>query len=349
MVYKVCKGKTRNSEEFTKQRLKPAVENFICRSLGPDIVDKMLTKEEFSTRMSFHYSILLDLISKSDFNCFKSYIYSYEYYVKSWISERIRETFSSRSTVCQFEDKHLKFCIDHINAAINKAKTENTDSLKTFVENICIELCDKLGISQDALDTFMVLNNADQKQFAHWLNMCVEEMKEALREKLKNTEIDTKLSQLHVKPENELFSRVFGCGQQCPFCKIPCDAGGENHTRHFALLHRPWSLAQVGWDESNKLQTDICSSLVISNRYFHFSGTKGEYHPYKEYREIFPDWNIPPDVSLESSDYWKYVMAKYNKEFAEACKAQPADIPDSWRRITKEQAKKSLKESFYVK
>uniref|UniRef100_A0A3P9PM73 Si:dkey-85k7.12 n=1 Tax=Poecilia reticulata TaxID=8081 RepID=A0A3P9PM73_POERE len=341
----------KKAEEFTNQSLKPAVENFIYRSLGPYIVDKMLTREEFSSRMSFQYSILLNLISKSDFKCFLSYICSYDDYVKSWISERIRETFCSRSTVCQFEDKHLQSCIDHINTAIKKAKAENTYSLKTFVENICIELCDKLVISQDALDTFMVLNNADQKQFAHWLNGCVEEMTEALREKLKNTEIDTKLSQLHVKPENELFSRVFGCGQQCPFCKIPCDAGGEAHTQHFASLHRPGSLGQIKilCDGGGRAHTQHFARHRPCDRYFSCSASNYKWHPYKLYKDIFPDWNIPPDVSLEASDYWKYVMATYNKEFAKAYDAEPADIPDAWRRITREQANASLKQSFNIR
>uniref|UniRef100_A0A3B5Q6H5 Si:dkey-85k7.12 n=1 Tax=Xiphophorus maculatus TaxID=8083 RepID=A0A3B5Q6H5_XIPMA len=339
----------KKAEEFTNQSLKPAVENFIYRSLGLDIVDKMMTKEEFSTRMSFQYSILLDLISKGDFNSFKEYVCSYEVYVKSWTSNRIKEHFSSQSNVCELEDKHLKSCIDHINAAIKKAKTEKTDSLRTFVVKICTELGDKLVISQDALDAFMVLNNADQKQFALWLNKCVEEMTEALREKFKNTEFDSKLSRLHMKPENELFTRVIGCGNQCPFCKISCDAGGEDHTQHFASLHRPNGLGQYRYVYTGKLTTDICSSLVISDNRFSCSDTKNQWHPYKEYRQIYPDWNIPPDVSLEASDYWKYVMNKYNKEFAEAYLAKPADIPDAWKEITKEQAEKSLKKSFSMK
>ncbi|XP_032438479.1 up-regulator of cell proliferation isoform X2 [Xiphophorus hellerii] len=256
----------RKAQEFTNQCLKPAVEYFIYRSLGPDIVDKMLTRKEFSTRMSFQYSILMDLISKSDFVSFKSYICSYEEYVKLWISRRIKETFSSQSAVCEFEERHLKTCINHINDAIKKAKTENTDSLRTFAVKICTELGDKLVISQDALDAFMVLNNADQEQFGHWLSKCVQEMTEALGEKFKNTNFDTKLSHFHIKPKNELFNRVIGCGKQCPFCKIPCDAGGEAHTQHFASLHRPDGLGQYRYEGSGKLTTDVCTSLVTKGR-----------------------------------------------------------------------------------
>ncbi|XP_023202507.1 interferon-induced very large GTPase 1-like isoform X1 [Xiphophorus maculatus] len=338
----------KKAEEFTNQCLKPAVENFVYRSLGLDIVDKMMTKEEFSTRMSFQYSILLDLISKSEFENFKSYIRSYADYVKLWISGRIKETFSFGSTLCELEDKHLKFCVNHINDAITKVKAENTDSLRTFVENICKEVGDKLVISQDFLDAFMVLNKSDQEQFGHWLNECVQEMTEALREKFKSTEFETKLSRLHIKPENELFTRVIGCCKQCPFCKIPCDAGGENHTQHFASLHRPNGLGLIKSKDSKKLTTDVCNSLVISNKRFRCSVTNNEWCPYTKYKNFFSDWDIRADVSLESSDYWKYVMATYNKDFAEAYDAQPADIPDSWKTITMEKAKKSLKESFNI-
>ncbi|XP_035985130.1 up-regulator of cell proliferation-like [Fundulus heteroclitus] len=339
----------KKAEEFTNFCLEPAVEDFVYRSLGLDIIDKMLTREEFSTRMSFQYSILLDLLLKSDFKSFERYICSYESYVKSWISDRIKEIFSSESALCEFEERHLQSCIDHINAAIKQAKEEKTDCLKTFVEHICNVLGDELVISQIALDSFMVLNKADHEQFAYWLKECLGEMKETLKNKFRDTKFEIKLIYLNVKPQNELFNRVIGCGEQCPFCQIPCDAGGEAHTEHFASLHRPQGLGCVKWSDSKKLTTDICSSAVISDTRFRCSATNNEWHPYKDYRTIFPDWNIYPDVSLEASDYWKYLMMKYNKEFAEEYHAKPADIPSAWEKITEEQAKKSLKKSFSIK
>ncbi|XP_037832615.1 interferon-induced very large GTPase 1-like [Kryptolebias marmoratus] len=309
----------------------------------------MMKREEFSTRMSFQYSVLLDLLSKNDFNSFRSYSHSYESYVKSWISERIKEHFSEVSTICEFEDSHVQTSIDNINDAIKTAKAETTDSLKTFVENICKELGDKLVISQDALGAFMILNNADQEQFAHWLTESVKDIKEALSEKFKKTTIETKLRHLQMNPQNELFNRVIGCGKQCPFCKVPCDAGGREHTKHFASLHRPQGFGNYSWIDSDKLVTDICSSSVISDKNFHCSEMKNKRHPFKDYRKIFPDWDIPPDRSLEASDFWKFVMTKYNNEFAEAYKAKPADIPKSWRKITEQQAKESLKYAFEVR
>ncbi|XP_041840348.1 up-regulator of cell proliferation-like, partial [Melanotaenia boesemani] len=338
----------KKADEFTEQCLKPAVEDFVNRSLGPDIVDEMLTKEQFSTRMSFQYSLLLDLLSdKFDDLC--RYCSSYESYVKEKILQQVKKHFSNSSATFEFEDKHLQSRINSINDAIKHTKEKKCGDLKTFVEEICKELGDKLVISQDALGAFMILNNADQDQFAHWLTVSVEDMAETLRKKFKNTTFETKLKRLHVNPQNELFNRVVGCGKQCPICKIPCEARGGAHTEHFASLHRPEGLGRCKWDRSGKLITDICTSLVISDKGFRCSATNGEWHPYKNYKDIYPDWNIPPDSSLKASDYWKYVMVKYNKDFAKANDAEPADIPDCWRKITEEKAKASLQMSFGIK
>jgi len=333
----------KKAEEFTNKCLKPAVEELVNRSLGLDIIDEMLTTEQFSTRMSFQYSLLLDLLSKDHFILYLEYIESYEGYVKTRILEKIEEHFSPES-ICKFEDRHLKSIINSINDALKNSKEQMQGNLTAFVEEICKELGDKLAISKGDLDAFMVLNNADQEQFAHWLKSSVTDMEEALKEKFKNTPFETKLK--HLPEENELFNRVIGCGKQCPFCKVPCEAGGKGHTKHFASLHRPKGLGGRRWDETKKLVCDICSSSVISDTRFRCMETKGEWHPYKDYKAIFPEWNIVPDGSLQASDYWKYVMNKYNADFAKAYDAEKADIPRSWVSITVKQAEDSLKESF---
>uniref|UniRef100_A0A3Q4GYI1 Si:dkey-85k7.12 n=1 Tax=Neolamprologus brichardi TaxID=32507 RepID=A0A3Q4GYI1_NEOBR len=336
----------KKAEEFTNLCLKPAVEDFVHRSLGPDIIDEMRKLEQFSTRMFFQYSILLDLLSKEDFKKYVSYICSYENYVKTWIVKQIKEHFSNESSVFEFEDRHLRSCIDSINSAIEKAKTRKSDGFKAFVKDICKELRDKLVISQDALGAFMILNNADKEQFAHWLTTSVNDMPETLRNKFKESAFEIKLQHLHVNPQNELFNKLIGCGKQCPFCKAPCDAGGKAHTEHWTSAHRPEGLGRYKRHSTRKLVTDICSSAVISDKKFRCSDTKQEWHPYKNYKEIFKDWDIQPDKSLKASDFWKYVMTKYNSDFAEKYKAEPADIPNAWYTIDKDQAEKSLDQAY---
>ncbi|KAM8746784.1 interferon-induced very large GTPase 1-like [Acanthopagrus schlegelii] len=339
----------KKAEEFTQRCLRPAVEDFVNRSLGPDIIGEMLTSEQFNTRMFLQYSILLDLLSKHDFKNYLSYICSYEEYVKKWIFDQIVDRFSNHSKTFEFEDRHVLSSINSINNAINKAKTEKSGNLKTFVEHFCQELGDKLVISQDALGAFLILNNADQEQFAHWLSECVKDMAQTLRKQFKETTIQMKLKALHVNPQNELFTRVIGCGRQCPFCKAPCEAGGKEHAEHWTSLHRPEGLGKYRSHSSKKLVTGICSSRVISDRYFHCYATKYASYPYKRYKDIFPDWKIPPDASLQASDYWKYIMATFNREFAKKYNAEPADVPETWKNLTCKQAEASLKESFNIK
>ncbi|XP_074479601.1 interferon-induced very large GTPase 1-like isoform X1 [Sebastes fasciatus] len=339
----------KKADEFTNRCLTPAVEDFVNRSLGPDIIGEMLTSEQFGTRIFLQYSILLDLLSKDDFKSYESYICSYEEYVKKWILDQIVERFSNVSTTFEFENRHVLSSINSINAAINKAKTEKSGNLKTFVEDVCQELGDKLVISQDALGAFMILNNADQEQFAHWLTECLKDMAETLGEKFKETNIQMKLKTLHVKPQNELFTKLIGCGRQCPFCAAPCEAGDKAHTEHWTSLHRPQGLGRFRCERTEELITDVCSSSVISDNLFRCFATRFECYPYKRYADIYPNWRIAPDASLQASDYWKYVMAKFNKQFAEAYKAKPAHIPFTWKQITCKQAEESLKESFSIK
>ncbi|KAM6959639.1 LOW QUALITY PROTEIN: up-regulator of cell proliferation-like [Tautogolabrus adspersus] len=339
----------KNAKDFTDRCLRPAVENFINSSLGPDIIGEMKTKFQFSTRMFFQYSVLLDLHLKDNFEDYWSYICSYEGYVKKLILDEMVKVLTNES-LSEFEDRHLWSRIKSINDAIQKAQAKEGGNLQKLIKDIQQELGDKLVISEDALGPFMILNNVNQKEFAHWLTVCVEEMKDNMKEQFKKTNIKTKLANLDVKPENELFKSVVGCGKQCPFCKAPCEAGGSEHKVHTTSIHRSQGLGHGdGLGQKKSLVIDICTSLVCSDNTFHCDATNGERHPYKDYATIYPDWRIAPDKSLEDSDYWKYVLKRFNKEFAEAYDAKPADIPDTWKDITPQIAQESLKSSFNIK
>lgn len=344
----------RKAEEFAKLCLSPAVESFIYRSLGPDITDAMLQGKnafQFSTRSFFQYSILKELLYENNFQSYVSYTSSYEHFVKNWILHQITDTFSKQERLFKLEENHLKGAKMEIEQAIQKAqnKTTKNKTIKGFIQIISRELGELLVIPKDALEAVMVLSKANQEQFAHWLTQSLEDMMESLKVKFREEDIQCKLRKLKIKPQDELFKRVFGCGKQCPFCKAPCEAGGEAHTDHCASVHRPQGLGCCRNEVSNKLVTNICSTDVHSEVKFRCLETNYVYHPYKKYREIFPDWHIPADPSIEASDYWKYVMANFNDKFAEEYNAKSADIPPVWKKITKEQAEKSLKESFSIK
>ncbi|XP_045068179.1 up-regulator of cell proliferation-like isoform X1 [Coregonus clupeaformis] len=343
----------KKAERFTTLCLKPAVEAYIASSLGLEIVDEMLTGQnasQFSSRAFFQYSILKQLLSEFNFAKYVSYICDYEGFVKNWILDEILKRFSQGNKMFELEDCQLKGIISVITEAIKKAQTNENGNIKKFIEDICRYLGEKLVLPQDALKATMILNNSKQESFSHWLKTSVAEMEQSLREEFQRArDMKKKLERQNIKPQNELFTRVFGCGKQCPFCKAPCEAGGKAHRDHCASIHRPEGLGRNRFQGSRKLVTDICSSSVFTDATFSCYATGGQRHPYKKYRYIYPDWHIPADASIQASDYWKFVMAKFNEHFAKMYDAEPAYIPLAWRLISKKQAEESLKESFSIK
>ncbi|XP_056232364.1 up-regulator of cell proliferation-like [Seriola aureovittata] len=186
-----------------------------------------------------------------------------------------------------------------------------------------------------------------QKEAIEHLRASIENLKEELQEEFSNTDnITETLNKLPVKPQDELFKRVFGCGHQCPFCRVPCEAGGKEHKKHHAAVHRPQGVGGGINDVNKKLSETLCTTNVHSQCEFSCTETNWEWHPFKDYTKYYPDWHIPPDPTVEASDYWKYVLVQYNDKFAQKFKALPADVPEVWRSITKQQALNGLKDTF---
>ncbi|XP_064175992.1 interferon-induced very large GTPase 1-like [Anguilla rostrata] len=353
----------KKAEEFTFNCLAPAVKEYITKSLGPDLVDEMLTGKkaiDFSTRTFFQFSVLNELLSDDDFKNFENYISNYDTFVQDWIFKLMVKQLSKGDGLRTIEMKHLRAILERILEAIKKAEKkaseratvrdeEEDQNIRHFIQDICTDL-QELVIPKDPLDVVLVLNTAKPVDFSQCLKVLVEEMEQSFTAEFQEDgDLITRLTSLPFQPQKELFNRVFGCGKQCPFCKSPCEAGGKDHTEHFASIHRPKGIGRYRFQDSRKLVCDICSTSVASEAMFMSRETEGKYHPYKDYQSIYSDWRIQPDTSIQASDYWKYVFNKFNKQFAKAYNAEPADIPTLWRDVTQDQAMKSLKEYFQMK
>uniref|UniRef100_A0A3B3RIN7 VLIG-type G domain-containing protein n=1 Tax=Paramormyrops kingsleyae TaxID=1676925 RepID=A0A3B3RIN7_9TELE len=282
---------------------------------------------------------------------FLKFITNHEKIAKDWIVAEIKTTFSEK--YCGLSTLQIK-CLEEI---VWNIKTTIQEEMKKgnmreqnvhhFIDNIHKHLDDKLIISPDALNIVQTLNNATIEPFANWLKLYVVDMKQFLiSEFQKDEDISAKLEKLPLKPQDELFSRVFGCGEMCPFCRVPCEAGGDKHETHHASIHRPEGIGQYRWETTDILCTEICSYLVASEVKFKNSKTNGEWVPYKEYRSIYPEWHIQADTSIKASDYWKYVFAQFNDRFAEEYCAKPAELPSDWLLLEKEDAMKCLDKEF---
>ncbi|MCI4382341.1 hypothetical protein PGIGA_G00013720 [Pangasianodon gigas] len=350
----------RKARDFTQLCLKPAVTEYINQSLGPDIVDAVLLNNptEYSSRVLFQYTIQKELLEKSNFDDFKKYILQYNAYVKDWIYNHIVKCLSKDISLQNLKMKKLDIIMKKIMKEMEASKLDdngsplpnNAGGTTRLIHNFCKSMSRVISISMNTVEGVLFQNTSCCAPFTKSLYECIDDMKRQLTEGIsRSTDIKETLNNVSVKPQNELFKRVFGCGRKCPFCKTPCEAGGKKHQQHHAGLHRPKGLGGFVYAKTNTLCEEICTSSVHGNGVFRSHETNFEPHPCKDYKKYYPDWHIAPDMSMKASDYWKYVMVTFNDKFAKQFEAEPAVYPDEWKKITKEQALISLKNNFNIK
>lgn len=343
----------RKAEEFAKNCLQPAVLDYVTKRIGPEIVDEMKTGQNgfiISTRSSFQYNLLLELLEKNRYEDYKKFIQSYETYVQDWIFDQIVQKMSGGKL--QKKEKNLLHSIlkGLTEVIASKASSPSTaGTVEAFINDICNTL--DLVIPEDALRDFMLMKTTyDSKtnELARHLKDYVEDMRQSLTFSYEDKEqLGKRIQSLHLRPQKVMFDTLFGCGKQCPFCSAPCEAGGTEHTKHFSSIHRPQGTSMWHIIQTKVLITDICSSSVISDRTFRSKETNYTFHPYKDYRKFYSEWDIPGDSTIEATAYWKFFMANYNDQIAQDSDLQPANIPDDWKELSKEDAVNSLKQSFF--
>ncbi|KAG6925030.1 upregulator of cell proliferation, partial [Chelydra serpentina] len=340
------------ARDFCNQCLKPALMDYVNKRLGLEIVDDILSSGQsiqYGSRSFFQFTVQKKLLEDGNFDNYVKYIINYETFVKAWIWRHILDYYREDADLEDLEEKILSTVIKKVRDALEKAKDESVKTVSAFLNNFCKVLQKDLVISKDSLLGIQFKNTADPDQFSTFIQIFLPDLQQQILAELKELEIKSKLSSLPLKPQDEIFKRVFGCGKQCPFCKVPCEAGGGDHKGHFASVHRPQGLGKYRNVVTEKLPYSLCSSDVISNSKFRNSNTGWKDHPFKDYRQYYPDWHIQPDPSITASDYWKFVFKEFNQQFAKEYGAKPADLPADWQKITKEQALESLKEAFTMK
>ena len=162
-----------------------------------------------------------------------------------------------------------------------------------------------------------------------------------------------------IKPYDIIFETVAGCIHTCPFCSEQCDLTNANHapasdkceeggdiTKHSVTMHRPQCLGGYREISSGQMVLDICTSKVGSDRKFKNHDTGDNYHPYKEYYKIYPAWSIPDDKSLNTSQFWKWLVGHYSNKIAEIYAMKERKIPEEWKALEWDKVKEELKKQY---
>ncbi|XP_063791250.1 interferon-induced very large GTPase 1-like [Pseudophryne corroboree] len=340
------------AEIFCTLCLKPALTEYILRHLGEKILDEILhscDSTTFSSRSHFQRAVLEKLLKENSFQTYVTYINSYERFLRDWIFQYIAAKYQSREALRALQENILRVITEKIQEVLTSEQYSNMETLSTFLKKFCELFKEKLVISQNDMKVITFHNNTNVGQFSQDIFYYLPSIQVQILSEVGSLDIETVLSRVTLKPQDELCKKVIGCNHQCPFCKVPCENAGGDHKEHSASVHRPQGLGRCLWYKKDTLITDICSTLVVSQSGFKNLDTLGKFQPYKKYRTYYPDWAIQPDASIKSSDYWKYVFVHFNQQFAEEYKAKPTVLPEDWRKITMEQALESLKEAFNTK
>ncbi|XP_073502137.1 interferon-induced very large GTPase 1-like [Phyllobates terribilis] len=350
-VFKAKDASQSRVKQFCVKCLSPAIIDYVYNHLGKKMVDDVLedsSSQMFKSRSFFQYNLLKDLLDEMSFKKYAQYTQFYETFCKEWIQSKMEEMYEKRAALQPLQADLISSILKDVKDVLRDETILESEDIPQFLENVQKKLDEKLVISQETMTIVAFNNQVNVRQFSTSSLDFLASTEQQILSQLKSMTFPDLLSKLKLKPQDELFSKVIGCGHRCPFCRVPCEAEGADHNEHFASVHRPQGLGHYKWEGGKKLVTDICTSSVVSLNSFSNLDTGCICHPYKEYRTYYPDWTIQPDPSIKSSDYWKFIFAKFNTEFAKDFYAEPAELPDDWKEMTEEDALNSLKETFNI-
>ncbi|KAM9305338.1 interferon-induced very large GTPase 1-like [Gastrophryne carolinensis] len=337
------------AQKFCETCLKPALLDYVYKNLGGEIVGDILTSGDsirYSSRTFFQYTLLKDLLEDHDVTRYVKYNNHYETFVKAWIVKYITDRYKSSASMEPLKSEILASISRKVRRTLKDPRVRESLDVPQCLKTFCALLKKDLVVAQNDMKVVAFQNNASPVQFTADVEEFLDDVEKQVAMETSDFTIERALAKATVKPQDELFRKVFGCGKQCPFCKAPCEAGAADHKEHFASAHRPQGLGTYRDAESKVLSHSICSTDVVGDATFLNSDTEWKPRLFREYRKVYPDWSIQPDATLGASNYWKYVLKEFNSEFSDYSNAKPADLPQEWYELTKEQALQSLKETF---
>ncbi|KAM9305325.1 up-regulator of cell proliferation-like [Gastrophryne carolinensis] len=329
------------AKTFCEQCLKPAMTDYVFQHLGQEMMKDINQSDTktFNSRTCFQGVLLKELLEKMSFEAYVEYILHYERYTKNWILNYIKDKYGNSQILKPLLEQKLSFIKERVQRVLKDTKCLQSPSVSKFLDSMCEMLKSELVFNQSEMNAVTFQNKANGTQFSQDILLFLPDTETQILSELQSMLIGSLLDKVKVNPQVELFRKVVGCEMKCPFCKVPCEAGGEEH---FATFHRPKGLGGYRWEKDGALVSDICSTAVVSDVNFRNSDTGGNWHPYKDYRKYYPKWTIQPEYNKEASDYWKYIFVQYNDQFAKVHDAKPAKLPAGWRNITKANALQSL-------
>ncbi|XP_058626442.1 interferon-induced very large GTPase 1-like [Onychostoma macrolepis] len=337
--------------EIICQKLKDPIEQSVYKKTARDLTGEMRSNCESlnGNRSNLEKHILKTLAEENNFKKYINYIKTPRDHFKSFIRDEVSQYITDQFRVSVLPK--MKENIEQLQHKIMKAARESTEHvqvnsgdaglwLKTFTQQLSDELIfsvkDFSGVKHDDVDDFNLLEDVIKKELPA--------ITYDISKEFKIDVFDEKLD-LKFRPDELLIDHFCQCcWVQCPFCTAICTNTIENHDGdHSVPFHRVDGINGWHYVKSKKLCANICTNLVTTDQTFHVSDNV---FPYKEYRTaggVYAKWSITPDLS--ELPYWKWFVCRFKKELEkhyEKTFEGQGEIPDEWKKLTKQDAVESL-------
>ena len=325
--------------------------------LPTEIAARMKTTDaSFYQKTYFKVRVLKDLATVRKFELFKVYLEdirrSFEYWAECYVREFCMANDKKNLKTLAYSVLHE--IIVHIDTTVKHLHKNMPIKqwLQKFYKCLSEVLIIDLGELQDIIEVTQIKSSSE-----HFITTLLKQLPEVEEEVLKiiadpNSKFSC-ITKWNNSPHLILCDSLVGCIARCPFCGEQCELTDPNHAEcgkdHFINIHRPKCLGKFLWNKSEKLVLDLCTNSIESKYQFRNKDTNYQWFPYKDYRNLYPNWCISNESPTEAPKYWQWFISCYLKEIIKWTGAAPTPIDHlNWGAVSQEMAIASLSEVYKI-
>lgn len=333
---------------YLKVPLREKVKNTIGRTMATQME---FAEPHFKSKMALKFKILSDLREEDNFYQYMLHVKNVEKSYKNWIRRYVVQYCDeleprSESRMQLTAKKEVTQFIEIVKDRVLEIDEKNTRQwLTLFCEDDVLRR--EFGIAFEVDDILIDDKEMNLENFKSQIMSGLQELETTLHTSFSNITCECK--RVNEKPYN-LLRQLAGCTAQCPFCNEQCDwmKHDVKDKKHRIAVHRPSCLKGFKDHITREMVTTICPAAVDGNSKFRNCYTDHQWHPYRDYQEIYPDWSIEPDPTCEDSLYWMSFVSRYNEKIAEEFDVKPALVPAQWSQFQWEEIREKMKKQHYL-
>ncbi|XP_065326005.1 interferon-induced very large GTPase 1-like [Pelmatolapia mariae] len=339
--------------ELICEKLKVSTVEAVCNKTAIDLAGRMRCNfPAFNgNRLNLEKHMLKSLAEKENFDDFITYITNprkqTEAFIKAEVEKYIfRDNSDGAVNILKKNVDGIKITVSQaLFTAVKKVQHQRGDK-EMWLNEFCNVLKDELTFDNIPSENFTDIKKCD------FLKEEIEKGFTSITEKMYSLSLD-KLKESREKPEEILIDQLCNCcWVKCPFCAAVCTNTMEDHSPndHSTPFHRPDGIKAWHYKDTVELSVNFCTTNVASDGSFYPECDSKEAIPHKQYKTAGPPydtWSITPDGS--DLAYWKWFVCQFQTQLEEHYGKKfmgRGEIPEQWKKISKQQAIKSLDEMY---